>query len=88
MINIIAPPDPCETTLLSAESMVSTSITEGGLDIRTVTIKTIDGIIDKTYHFGKNKKAVEIDISRLNPGLYILEISDGIITEAQRLLIE
>ena len=88
VINIIAPPDPCETTLLSAESMVSTSTTDLSLDIRTVTIKTIEGTIVKTYHFGKNKKEVEIDISRLNPGLYILEISDGIIIEAQRLLIE
>ena len=42
----------------------------------------------KTYHFGKNKKAVEIDISSFNTGLYILEISDGDITEVQRLLIE
>jgi len=57
------------------------------MDIKIVKIYNINGRLIKRQDFGGNLSQVQMDVSKLPNGIYLLEISDGEYNEEQRIII-
>lgn len=87
-INIIVPniPGPCDPPPTELSSGKSSSF-NSALTIAEVKIYSQTGVIKKIQK-AKNVKQLNVDVSGLTSGIYIVEISDGVYKETQKIIIQ
>ncbi len=88
-VNIAAPlpniPAPCPGSTAASTELVEQA--GSNLSIQSIRLYDSDGQLRQFKEFATGTKSVELNISDLRKGVYILNVSDGLYTETHRVII-
>lgn len=89
-INVVVPniPPPCGIAPAGATTAVTDDESKNELSIQSITLIDAEGRNKHSQQYTGKTKKIELDVSDLKKGIYILKVSDGNYSEDHRIIIK